>query len=74
MSRIHRTTVEMTDANAPIPACFALTGFSDFQTRKRMRPTIGKKNPNTAHPNDPVSAGCGFTIFWTGVPGILMPG
>lgn len=58
MSRIHRTTVEMTDASAPIPACFALTGFSDFQTRKRMRPTIGKKNPSTAHPNEPVSAGC----------------
>lgn len=58
---IHKTTLMMTDTSAPIPACFALTGFSVFQMRNRMSPTIGKKNPNTAHPNDPVSAGCGFT-------------
>lgn len=57
---IHKTTLTMTETSAPMPACFALTGFSVFQMRKRMSPTIGKKNPNTAHPNDPVSAGCGF--------------
>lgn len=57
---IHKTTLMMTETSAPIPACFALTGFSVFQMRNRMSPTRGMKNPNTAHPNDPVSAGCGF--------------
>mgnify|MGYP007132860308 CR=1 FL=1 len=49
--------VRITDTSAPMPAAFAVLGFSSLHTRNKTRPTTGMQHPKRPHKKPPLSFG-----------------
>lgn len=45
-TKMYQITIHTTATNAPIPADFAVLGLESFQTKNRIRPTIGMQHPS----------------------------
>lgn len=47
--------IAATATKAPMPAAFAHFGFVSFQTKNKIKPTMGMQQPKIPQPRSPVS-------------------